>query len=146
MSEACPKCGADGIEGHRQYPICGEPFWRLYCPACGWYSPEHGETEAEVVLRRQLTQAQQREREAEQAAANALVEVDGLRRQLVQRDKTIADLRAGRKRWYACNAGVFEGILSHVQLDRDWIVPETDCHLSREAAEAAKAEPDETEH
>lgn len=50
-----------------------------------------------------------------------------------------ARLRAGRKRYYACRAGIFEGELNHVQLDKNWIVAEESCYLTCEEAEAAEA-------
>ncbi len=66
-----------------------------------------------------------------------------------QRDEAKAEnvrLRAGRKRWYVCGAGIFEGELNQVTLlsadtrPGDWVMPEKYCFLTREAAEADAAE------
>lgn len=54
----------------------------------------------------------------------------------------IERLKAGRKRWYACNAGVFEGDLTFVSLiaedvsPGEWVVAEEECYLTREEAVA----------
>ncbi len=176
MSEKCPGCGAEMYDyGQERYPDGTEGAKHFKCGA-EWYptNPPKFYPSADC-LRRQLTQAKARYCELaaivlgcengetveyaivdvedtlhaardSQDAFDKLCEIVETERQRDEAKLENERLKAGRKRWYPCAAGIFEGELNQVTLHSDdtrpgdWVMPEKYCFVTREAAEADAAE------